>query len=696
LLVLVLFALGAVFPQAAAAAGPEIQKLPVDQTIDSPFSGTCGFDIQDHDVGTLKYVRHADGRVVTHVNLRTTSTRVSTGEKLSYTTSLKFTDTTVTEQLQPGEHKITTTSIANGLNYRVVGPGGPFVSAGRAVITTTYTFVGDVLVDLEVDEVSTPRLEHLTSILCSALSGRAFGRGSISGRVTSERTGAPREGVCVVVYDGSSGDFLGFDISRADGTYAVKLLPRGSFKVRFVECDTDEAHFEEWYRNKEGFDTADTVRVSGAQAVRRIDAALEPLPTVSGTVTDEATGEPIAGVFVVVFLSDPNGGGYQKFTLTDEQGHYSVRVLPGPYQVQFDPDPPYAYEVYNDEPSTPGDIFTVSRGSDVSGIDASLLVGGAISGTVTNQAGEPLGGVCVSALNDAQHGSVGFAQTESDGTYTMHTVRPGQWKVHFQDCSTFDYVSQFFDHVTETGDFGADFAAATRVSVASATTTPGIDASLVVGNTIGGRVTDETTGSEPIDVCVFVIRVLPGGAYDGQLVSTNEVDGRWGLGGLLPGEYKVSFDDCSSDDIYKEEWYDNKASFETADVIKFASYGQVISGIDAGLARHFPPTPVPGITGTVTDASTGEPISIGCAMAFDAVTEQLVSFDDMRADGKYQLGFNPEQTDREYKVRFGPCGLEEFPYIEEWYNDKPDIASADPVAVVGDNLTRGIDAALSR
>jgi hypothetical protein len=94
---------------------------------------------------------------------------------------------------------------------------------------------------------------------------------------------------------------------------------------------------------------------------------------------------------------------------------------------------------------------------------------GAISGTVTNSDGDGLSDICVSALL-GEFNYVGFAYTNFDGTYALSDVGPGTYKVVFDDCYYPPrYVEQFYNGKP-------DFASADPVSVASGTTTTGIDA----------------------------------------------------------------------------------------------------------------------------------------------------------------------------------------------------------------------------
>ncbi|MEA2355513.1 MAG: hypothetical protein QOD61_1642, partial [Solirubrobacteraceae bacterium] len=96
------------------------------------------------------------------------------------------------------------------------------------------------------------------------------------------------------------------------------------------------------------------------------------------------------------------------------------------------------------------------------------------------------------------------------------------------------------------------------------------------------------------------------------------------------------------------------------------------------------------ITGTVTSASTGTPVSGATVELFDAAGNP-VAFATTAPDGTY--AFTGLAT-ASYEVGFssGASGANVLP---EFYNHKPTLATADPVPVTDGNTTPGIDAALA-
>ena len=94
-----------------------------------------------------------------------------------------------------------------------------------------------------------------------------------------------------------------------------------------------------------------------------------------------------------------------------------------------------------------------------------------------------------------------------------------------------------------------------------------------------------------------------------------------------------------------------------------------------------------GISGTVTNASTGEPLSFIEVCAFDATTSILDEC-EYTVSGEYELEEVEEGT---AKVEFySPFGE----YVTQWYEGKATIGEADPVPVTAGLTTEEIDAAM--
>ena len=207
-----------------------------------------------------------------------------------------------------------------------------------------------------------------------------------------------------------------------------------------------------------------------------------------------------------------------------------------------------------------------------------------------------------------------------------------------------------------------------------------LSSNLVVYGSISGTVTQEGPGTPLPDICVDVYDTSGNGAGWGY----TDAYGDYIVGGLPTGSYKVLFWDClSSPGTYAAEYYNNKAGFDTADLVPVTA-GSTTPNIDAELA-------VGGsISGTVTEEGTGTPLPDICVFVYGPSWIWIFEgFIDVSGD--YTVSPFPTGT---YKVEFYDCGYPAT-HITEWYNNQPDFDSADPVAVTAGSTTSGINAALA-
>ncbi|MGX9728297.1 MAG: MSCRAMM family protein [Candidatus Electronema sp. VV] len=473
--------------------------------------------------------------------------------------------------------------------------------------------------------------------------------GSISGSMTNA-TGNGLAG-WVDVYD-LDYNWAGSTSTAADGSYTVSGLNAGSYKVAFY---ADGNYISEWYNDKASFESADAVAVTSGGAVSGINAELAVGGSISGKMTD-AAGNGLAG-WVYVLDLDYNWAGD---AITAADGSYTVIGLrAGSYKVLFYADGNYTSEWYNDKASfESADAVAVTSGGAVSGINAELAVGGSISGKMTDAAGNGLvGGVDV---YDLDYNWAGDAITAADGSYTVIGLRAGSYKVLFY--ADGNYTSEWYNDK-------ASFESADAVAVTSGGAVSGINAELGVGGSISGKMTDAAGNGLVGGVDVYDLD------YNWAGYTWTAADGSYTVIGLRAGSYKVLL--YADDESYNREWYNDKASFETADVVAVTD-GNTTSGINAVLEAGG------SISGKMTNAAgTG---LAGWVHVYDSLYEWA---GDVRtaADGSYTVsGLNAGS----YKVAFYADGN----YISEWYNDKASFESADAVVVTLANTTANVNAVL--
>lgn len=192
----------------------------------------------------------------------------------------------------------------------------------------------------------------------------AAGTYEVSGTVVDAVTGAPLGNPITSV------SFTGVDDqnTNADGTFAF-CLPPGDYTVSFAA----DGYVIGWYDAVFEADAATVVTVSAGN-VGGIDAALYPLPRISGRVTDRRTG---AGVHTSVGISDAATGAGLDGDVTDPEGYFSYVVpreyLPGVFAVNFVADSYWAEWYDNARKFKHATAITVTYDSvEITGVDGDL------------------------------------------------------------------------------------------------------------------------------------------------------------------------------------------------------------------------------------------------------------------------------------------------------------------------------------
>lgn len=316
-------------------------------------------------------------------------------------------------------------------------------------------------------------------------------------------------------------------------------------------------------------------------------AARAATGSISGTVTDALTDEPVAGIevcpYALLFVEEGEEF-WEECVLTGSDGSYTLPELPaGEYEVSFWPWPlPYGSEFVGP--------VTVGIG-DTGGVDVALTRRAAIQGTVTATAdGLPVEEVEVCAYDEATGELAECAWTGADGTYSI-PLYEGEFKVEFWPGSSGRTLAvQFYDHSDRWTD-------ADVVSLAEEEWVSGIDADMAPGATISGNVSSLATG-QPLEE----IRVCSIDAPTGQLwiCTWTNAAGNYAMRSHSQGEYKVVFspelreffpEAESESDGFPTRFWNNQTTLAAANPI-FLSTGGVAGGINAGLGTPHPPAVV--------------------------------------------------------------------------------------------------------
>lgn len=312
--------------------------------------------------------------------------------------------------------------------------------------------------------------------------------------------------------------------------------------------------------------------------------------SIFGVVTNGSTAAPIQGVQVSASReASPNRWeGVAGFT--DANGHYTLSGLPeGDYEVEFSPyEENYVAEYYDGQRSEEdADLVHLGEGESLAGIDASLAVGGEITGQVLSAVGaKPIEGVWACAYSQTSF-TGGCDKTGAAGNYTIKALPTDSYAVDFDPRWSVNYFGRWYEAAES-------WEQAEWVPVAEGSVTPGIDGALDEAAGITGTVTDAKTGwpREGIEVCALEV----GGEEFSRCSRTSE-DGRYVVGGMPSGEYKVVFsperagdeEEASKvDDGYLAQYYDDAATRAAATVLALTA-PSLTTGIDAKLTSNSVP-----------------------------------------------------------------------------------------------------------
>ena len=389
--------------------------------------------------------------------------------------------------------------------------------------------------------------------------------GSISGTVR-DGVGNVIPNVMVTAYDPVNVS-KGSAWTDQSGSYILGGLAAGDYKVSF----SGYGYKPEWHADAADFSGAALVSVTPSAAAT-VDAVLTRLGRVTGTVTAENGGAPLANIQVVVYGENNSWGAS---TTTDAAGGYSI-VVPaaGNCKVYFDGlAAGYFAEWHSDAADFESARLVQIADEGVVTIDAALGKAGSISGRLTDaDSGAGIAGATVTVYQDPAVGQMwgGYAFTDDNGYYTVNGLSTGSYKVRFED-----YLN---GHLARWYDNQADQTTGQAVPATAGQDTPGINAALTMGASIAGALTNES-GVPLVYISVMV--------YDAnqQVVSSGLTDysGNYIVQGLPTGSYRLHFETLMSG-RYVPEWYNDAATFAGAAPISVTA-PSALSGYDVVLAQ---------------------------------------------------------------------------------------------------------------
>ena len=240
--------------------------------------------------------------------------------------------------------------------------------------------------------------------------------GAIAGTVLRTDDGSPIVGATVSALE-EHGEIVRQTQTGSDGAYRMDGLADGSYAIQFTG-GVDPSLAVEYWQNARTQSTATLVTASAGQTVSAIDASLESVGHVTGTVTRASDGTPVISASVMVL--DASSGEYAGSGWSRMDGTFDVALAPGTYNLQFVTMDRGLLEEYWDDALTVEDAtpITVTSSAVVSGVDAHLDAAALITGTVSLVSDEDRE-VIVEAYDGATRVGSGLANLE-DGSYQLY------------------------------------------------------------------------------------------------------------------------------------------------------------------------------------------------------------------------------------------------------------------------------------
>ena len=485
---------------------------------------------------------------------------------------------------------------------------------------------------------------------------------TLSGTITQEGTSTVLPNINIMVFDPSTPNTPPVYSAMTDtfGQYSI-TLPPGDYQLQFCPSPMGGSYLCEYYNNAPNFQNATTVHVT-ADAPTTIDAALVEGVTITGKVTEEGTSTAIPNVSITLYDSI-NQYSFQRWANTDSSGNYTLTGLPaGKYKLFFSPSTMsgnYIGEWHLNQTSFQTALeITVALGGTYT-IDAALVKGGTITGKVIEEGTTtPIPNVNITLYDSVnQYSFQKWATSDSSGNYTIYGLPAGKYKLFFNPSTmSGNYIGEW--HLNQTS-----FQTALEETVALGGTYT-IDAALVKGGSISGKVTEEGTSTAIQGVNITVYDSV--NQYSFVKWANTDSSGNYTVIGLPTGTFKIYFLPQAGN--YLNKWHINGNTFAEAAPISVTA-GQDTLNIDGQL-------PTGGIlTGKVTPAgsSTGLP-GIGVKV-FDLEKHEMggtvTDINGVYTINKFKTG--------NYRVYFAPNNNTNYAY--EWYNDRADYFTADTLAI---------------
>ena len=244
--------------------------------------------------------------------------------------------------------------------------------------------------------------------------------------------------------------------------------------------------------------------------------------SILGYVYIDGTATRIDNATVRVYNSDWD---YVKMDRTGTGGYSIGGLNTGVYYVMAEADGYYSEYYDNATSRTTAKTVPVVNGTPTKDIDFHLVPGKAITGTVYDNATNPIGHAYVEVVDNGTLTPRGSVYSTDNGSYSI-TVAPGTYKVR---AMANGYDTEYYNNVSGPGS-------ATLVTLPDDADVPGIDFSLGRSESIAGQVFKDDNVTPLVGVTVTAYNT--GGQYVSSGKSSSD-NGSYFINLLVPGDYRI-------------------------------------------------------------------------------------------------------------------------------------------------------------
>ncbi|KPA15437.1 conserved hypothetical protein, secreted [Candidatus Magnetomorum sp. HK-1] len=396
--------------------------------------------------------------------------------------------------------------------------------------------------------------------------------GGVSGRVMSLE-GNVLSGIIINIYDQSGQTILFSTKSKTNGLFNL-MIPSGSYLLRAQPSQNRKPLFyiDQWWNGKNGSLHAQGARqvlVQDNQIQKNIFFKLHKGGAVTGMVFSPGHN-PIDDVRIIA--SDPQKDVTWSFSRSNKYGQYVISGLPeGLQNLRFDPVSASPHIMFHWTHGAVTEHTVNIEPGKIKHIEPFILPkGGAISGSIFTQEGEPIPDVCAVAVQNCGNIYFGQAITNAKGQYLIKGLPAGDYYVQTNiSCKELsgDYIDMYWREPQGTPVCKK----AHKIQVQKKYTTSEINFSLSKDIAFIGSVLNNS--GDPIENVCVVVSDHCGKEWAGEALS--DKNGKFMITGITPGSYFLHTEvSCYEDQPYSDQWWnsiENTPDCEAAELIKLTN-----------------------------------------------------------------------------------------------------------------------------